>query len=248
MDSLVSVVVPVYNASEHILGCIHSVLSQTYQQIEVIAIDDMSTDSSFSLLQSIRDERLVVLRNEKNSGVAYTRNKGIELSKGKYIAFLDADDVWGLDKLRIQVDLMRETDAEFSCTAYEKVNRKGEVLCTIQVPEWIDKDIILKGNVVGCSTVVCQASLFEKARFGSYELSEDFVLWYELLGRVDRFLGISTPLVKYLVSDNSRSSDKIKVVRYQWYIFRVVFKLSLSKSLYYYLLYLIKGFRRFKGF
>lgn len=247
MKELVSVVIPAYNCEKYIRECIESALSQSYENIEVIVVNDCSTDSTYQILKSYSDERITVINNSKNLGVVKSRNKAIESSEGRYIAFLDADDIWKKDKLKLQIEQMRNNSSAISCCTYKKISDDGSEVGSVIVPKSIKKDTLLKGNVMGCSTVVYDVKLLGKRYFQDYELSEDFVLWYSILSEGHFCLGVIEPLVKYRVLDASRSSDKIKVVAYQWYLYRNVFKLSLPSAVFYYFIYLIKGYLRYKG-
>jgi teichuronic acid biosynthesis glycosyltransferase TuaG len=247
MKPMVSVITPVFNGEKYIEECIKSILSQEFTDFELIVVNDFSTDSTADLLNLFEDSRIIILNNDKNLGVVESRNNAINFSSGKYIAFLDADDTWHKKKLTIQISKMEETGVAISSTSYRKVNEKGLQVGLVSVPKEISSDLILIGNIIGCSTVIYNTEILGKKRFKEYKLSEDFILWYEILEETGICLGLNIPLTNYRVVNESRSSDKMKVIKYQWYIYRKIFKLSLFKSLHFYVVYLIKGYLRYKN-
>ena len=122
-----SIITPLYNGEEFIRDAVESVLAQTYENWELLVIDDGSSDNGYNIVKeySDNDKRIKLLKNEKNSGVTKTRNKGIEASDGRYIAFLDSDDMWHREKLEKQLNFMNNKNAAISCTAYARVDRAG---------------------------------------------------------------------------------------------------------------------------
>lgn len=247
MEKLVTIITPLYNAEKYIEGTIESVINQTYKNWEMIIIDDDSKDNSYKLVLELakQDKRIKLIKNKENSGVTKTRNKGIELARGKYIAFLDADDLWGKMKLEKQISFMEKSKALISYTGYEKINEDGCIRGEIKVPKKVTYNDSLKGNIMGCLTVIYNCEKLGKKYFKELKMSEDHVLWLEILKKIDSY-GIEEPLAKYRVLKDSRSSSKIEAIKFQWKINREIEKLNLIESIYYFINYLWFGYRRYK--
>ncbi|MBI9099497.1 MAG: glycosyltransferase family 2 protein [Spirochaetaceae bacterium] len=246
-EPLVSIISPVYNSSETLRDTINSVLRQTYTNWELILIDDKSTDNSREIIVEYTKKyhNIKMLVNDINQGVCYSRNRGINHSNGKYIAFLDSDDLWMERKLEIQIPFMDNRNISLSYTGYYKCDFNLSIRSVINVPQKISYSSLLKTNVMGCLTVVYNKDLLGIRLFGDYILSEDYLLWLELLKELDFAYGVRLPLAKYRVGKTSRSSNKIKAVKYQWQIYRKIEGLSMIKSVFYFVLYLVLGVQRY---
>lgn len=247
MEELVSIITPLYNAEKYIEATINSIQNQTYKNLEMIIVDDCSKDGSYNLVLKLskQDKRIKLIKNKENSGVTKTRNKGIKLAKGKYIAFLDADDLWKKEKLEKQVSFMKKNKILISYTGYEKINEDGTIRGIIEVPKRVIYSESLKGNIMGCLTVIYNQSKLGKKYFKELKMSEDHVLWLEILKDTDSY-GIQESLAQYRVLENSRSSSKINAIKFQWKINREIEKLCILKSVYYFINYLWFGYRRYK--
>jgi glycosyltransferase involved in cell wall biosynthesis len=247
MEKLVSIITPLYNAEKYIEKTIESVINQTYKNWEMIIVDDYSKDNSYKLVLELskQDKRIKLIKNDKNNGVTKTRNKGIKLAKGKYIAFLDADDLWKKEKLEKQIFFMERSKISISYTGYEKINEDGTIRGEIKVPKKVIYHESLKGNIMGCLTVIYNCEKLGKKYFKELKMSEDHVLWLEILKSTDSY-GIEKSLAKYRVLENSRSSSKIDAIKFQWEINREIEKLNIFKSIYYFIKYLWNGYKRYK--
>lgn len=247
MEQLVSVVTPMYNAEKFIGETIESVLSQTYQNWEMIIINDCSKDNGVEIVKKYQeqDSRIKLYNNEQNKGVSETRNRGIELAKGKYIAFLDSDDLWEKQKLEKQVKFMEENDVILSYTSYEKMNEDGSKRGIIEVPERLDYKELLKNCLVNCLTAMYRREDLKDFKFKNTKV-EDYIFWLEVFKKIDYAYGINEPLGYYRLSADSRSSNKIDIVKFHWYIYRHVEKLSILSALYYYLIYIFRGLKRYR--
>ena len=241
-----SIITPLYNGEEFIKDAVESVLAQTYENWELLVIDDGSADNGYNIVKeySDKDKRIKLLKNEKNSGVTKTRNKGIESSKGRYIAFLDSDDMWQKEKLERQINFMKAHDAAISCTAYARVDREGNEKKIIHVKEEITYNMLLKTNMMGCLTVIYDTEKTGKRYFAEAEKSEDYILWLSMVRDIKKAYGLDETLAYYRVLDNSRSSNKLKVVKFQWKIYRKYEKLSLFKTMYCFIFYILEGTRK----
>ena len=239
----ISIIVPMYNAEKFIGKTIESVLAQTYQNWEMLIMNDVSTDNSLAIVSvyAKKDERIKIVNTEKNVGVVKGRNFLIDLASGKYIAFLDADDYWHNEKLEKQIKFMKEKNASISCTEYTRVKENEEKINDVIIKEEISYNDMLKNNYLGCLTVIYDAEKIGKRYFKELEKNEDYVLWLEIVKDVDIIYGLKENLAYYRVLDNSRSSNKVKTAKVRWEIYRKIEKLSLLKSIYYFLHYAIRA-------
>ena len=239
----VSIIVPMYNAEKFIGKTIESVLSQTYENWEMLIMNDVSTDNSLAVVNEFakKNDRIKVVNTEKNMGVVKGRNHLIDLANGKYIAFLDADDYWHSQKLEKQIQFMKEKNASISCTEYTRVKENEEKINDVIIKEEISYNDMLKNNYLGCLTVIYDAEKIGKRYFKELEKNEDYVLWLEIVKDVNTIYGLKENLAYYRVLDNSRSSNKVKTAKVRWEIYRKIEKLSLLKSIYYFLHYAIRA-------
>jgi len=246
----VSVVMPAYNAEAYIEAAIRSVMNQTFENWELIVIDDGSRDATVDIVRRLtqEDARITLLQNEKNMGVSKTRNRGMDLAEDNYVAFLDSDDIWHPEKLESQLARMKQTGADFSYCSYAIVNVDGvKVKADYCVPEKITFHDLLKENVIGCSTVMLAPHVAKQYRFGSAFYHEDYVMWTQLLKDGYRACGNTEVLVDWRFIENSRSYDKRKAAMNRWRIYRKYLNLSLSQSIRAFSGYAFAGLRKYFG-
>lgn len=231
---LVSIITPMYNAGKTIGHTIASVQAQTYRNWEMIIVDDCSTDESAWYVEQCaqKDQRIRLIRQEQNYGIARTRNTAMQHARGRYVAFLDSDDLWLPQKLEKQLAFMKEHDAAFSHTACEIVDTNGQKTGKIRhVPIKVTYEDILKGNVINCLTVV-----LDVGRVGIPVMPqihhEDYACWLELLQKEDYAWGLDEILASYRETGASTSGNKFRVAKWQWKIYRNYLKLNLIKSSY----------------
>lgn len=226
--SRVSVVMPVYNAEPWMRRSIDSVLRQTHPSLELIAVDDGSSDGSWAVLQDYAhaDARVRPIRLERNGGVAAARNAGIAAATGSHIAFLDSDDWWHPCKLEWQLAQMIAAGVQVSYGPYDRVTPQGRLLSQVRPREAVDYRDMLKSNHIGHLTGMYERSL--GAAGFQHVGHEDYVFWLELVRRAGRAICISTqePLAWYLVRDGSVSSNKIRAAAWQWRIYREIERLG----------------------
>lgn len=243
---LVSIVMPAYNSESFVGEAIASVHSQTHAHWNLIVVDDCSSDGTARVARewSRRDPRIAVVGSLANGGTAAARNVGLSHCHGRFVAFLDADDVWMPEKLEKQLSFMAERNADFSFTAYQKFGAEGlgGVIVARPTVSWRD---MLKGNRIGCSTVVLDARAFPRLRFPSglarrgelplwRSLSdperrldlierggrEDYALWLSLLRQRGLAYGLNEPLVRYRVHGASKTARKLRAIVAQWIVYR----------------------------
>lgn len=246
---LVSVVMPAYNAEAFIEEAIQSVLNQTIKNLELIIIEDHSPDGTKAAASAMAqtDERIRLFCNARNMGVAESRNRGIDNSRGEYIAFLDSDDIWHPDKLEKQLKLIEEKNADIAYCGYSIVNERGEKICAdFTVPEEISFKTMLVKNVFSCSTVLLRKSILDVHRFRSDFYHEDFVLWLELLRDGNRAVGIPQALADYRQSENSRSGNKFKAAAERWKVYRKFLGYGIVKSTFITIRYAVLGLIKYR--
>ena len=244
----VSVIMPNYNGEKFLKETIDSVLSQTYQNLELIFIDDCSTDGSLEIVKSIKDDRLIILSTEENGGAAKARNKGIDYATGKWLAFLDSDDLWTSDKLSRQLSFMVEKDVAFSFTHYDVINELGEKQTEFRPKktEYTYKQI-LKHNSIGCLTVVVDVEKVGKVYMPEEAVKrEDFAAWISVLEKGEKAYCLDQTLAKYRLHANSVSSKKVKMIKYQWRVLRKVFKFNPFKAVFYLVCWAVSGVFKYR--
>lgn len=230
----VTVVMPVHNTVAHLRETLEGLRVQTFADWDCVAVDDGSEDDSLAVLQewALRDERLRLKVLERNAGAAVARNQGIRAARGRFIAFLDSDDVWHPEKLERQLRFMQETGARFSYTAMARMNESGRVIGSVGVPRRVRRKDMLKTNYIGCSTAMYDTSYFGKVEMPPIRRRQDYALWLKLLGQVDYAYGLNEPLTFYRVRAGSVSSNKLDTSRYTWRVYRQIEELSLATSVY----------------
>lgn len=241
MSDIISIITPCYNCSELIAETIKSVLSQTYSKWELLICDDCSTDNSAEIIKSFasKDSRIIYLKTEKASGSpTKPRNMCIEKARGRYIAFLDSDDLWLPNKLEEQIKLLMTTsNAAIAFSYYEKIDEAGtRDNRVVKSPDNITYNKLLYGNVIGCLT-----GMYDTKKVGKIYLEnighEDYVLWLNILKRGYIAKNTNNVQALYRVRSNSVSANKIKVLGWQWNIYRKSEKLGMIKSAYYFCCY-----------
>ena len=236
---LVSIITPMYNAKETIESTIASVKAQTYKNWEMIIVDDCSNDGSAAYVEQCasKDERIRLIRHDHNCGIAETRNTAMQHARGRYVAFLDSDDLWLPQKLEKQISFMKEHDASFSHTACEVVNESGQKIGKIRhVPLQVNYDELLIGNVINCLTVVIDVKRIGRPIMPAIR-HEDYACWLEILQKEEYAWGLDEVLAEYREVGTSMSGNKIRVAVWQWNIYRKYLKLNLIKSVYYFIHY-----------
>ena len=247
-EPLVSVIMPVHNGEAYIEAAVRSVMNQSYSNWELFVIDDCSTDNTQVILEGLsrEDERVNFIKNPENIGTAKTRNRGLELCKGDYVAFLDADDVWKADKLQIQLKKFSDTGADLVYSSYAIVDEDGQASrSSYIVSETVTFEGLLKENIIGCSTVILSRELADKYRFEEDYYHEDYCLWLNILRDGYTGAGCSEVLVEWRLITNSRSFDKRNSALYRWKIYREYLNLSFFKSLGLFFHYFIGGIKKY---
>lgn len=236
---LVSIITPSFNSSRFIEDTVSSVLNQTYPHFELIIVDDCSKDSSWEMITAFskKDERIKIYQLEKNSGAAAARNYGIQAANGKYLAFLDSDDLWDQHKLEVQVKFMESNNYTFSFTNYKMIDEKGNSLNkTVTCPSVIDYKSLLKNTTIGCLTVMLNIEQLGKPIMPNLQ-PEDTALWLKILRNNNKAYCLQDVLASYRIVGNSASSNKLKVAKKMWIVYRKSENINRLKASWYFVHY-----------
>lgn len=248
-QDLVSIITPTYNSEKYIIDTIQSVILQTYENWELIIIDDCSIDNTVSIIKSFiaKDERIKLKQNKKNSGAAFSRNEGLIKCKYDYIAFLDSDDIWNKNKLLKQLYFMKNNNISFSFTGFEIINNlghlTGKTIDTQQKGSFSYKDMLAKKATLGCSTVMIYKCSFKGLlQMPSIRTGQDYAFWLKLLKNSNKRAYIySTAFTQYRITPTSISRNKFKKAKRQWFIYRQIENLNIFKSMYYFYFYAVRA-------
>lgn len=245
---LVSIITPAYNCENFISETIDSVLAQTYTDWEMIIVDDRSTDNTEKIIidYSKNDNRIRLIKLTENSGAAVARNIAIENANGRFIAFLDSDDMWKKDKLEVQLKFMRQNNYGFTFTGYEFIReRDSDTAKVFGVPASLNYSQALKNTVIGCLTVVIDKDIIGNFKMPLVRRGQDNLTWLMLLKRGHLAYGLNENLACYRRVTGSLSNNKIKALKRQWSNYRNVIKLPLFKCVYYYTFYVINNVKKY---
>lgn len=246
-EELVSIIMPCYNAERFIQDSINSVLAQSYQNWELLISNDNSKDNSkeIVLANQRRDKRIKFIDSEENVGPALTRNKAISIAKGRYIAFLDSDDMWDNKKLQIQVEWMKSNNIAFSYSSYRVITEEGVDT---------NKDIIakskltyrgyLRNTLIGCLTVIIDRKMIGDFKMSNIKSSQDMALWLEIMKRGFDAYGCDKILASYRLVSTSNTSKKWKAAMDVWRVYREIENLSLIYSAYNFLGYAFNAVKK----
>jgi teichuronic acid biosynthesis glycosyltransferase TuaG len=243
-NDLISVIMPAYNSSAFIADSIRSVLQQTYSKWELIVIDDCSSEPIKPIVQSFQDDRIRYTRLAKNSGVAIARNVGISKAKGRYIAFLDSDDIWLKNKLSEQLQFMETAHIGFSYTWYSQFKEEpSKPIRLVKTKKYVDYRRLLYGNDIGCLTI-----MLDRAQVQHIEMPvshhEDYVTWLNILKTGIKAYSLAQELARYRISKDSLSGNKKRSINWTWKVYRESQKLPLLVASYYTVCYIFNGIKK----
>jgi len=245
-EILVSVIIPAYNCEKYISKSIYSALSQEVP-LEILVINDCATDGTDEAVKPYLDNPAVrYIQNEKNMGVAKTRNRGVQLARGKYVAFLDSDDWWENGKLKKQLDLMEKESVVLCCTGRDLMNPDGTFMGkSIPVSEKITYRDLLKHNCINCSSVLLVRSVALEFPMEHEDSHEDYITWLKILKKYGRACGVNEPLLKYRLSTTGKSGSKWKSAGMTWKVYRYM-GFGLIKSFFCFCSYAIHGVWKYR--
>lgn len=221
MEKLVSVIMPSYNTADYIGETIESVMQQTYQNWELIIVDDCSTDNTDDIVAAYKDARIRYLKNQKNSGAAVSRNRAIKEAKGTYIAFLDSDDLWVAHKLEKQIRFMEEHQYIFTCGYSDYIDERSMPLHIIdKCPKKVTRAGMYAYNWVGCLTAMYYAPAVGLIQIEDVPKRNDYAIWLKIVRKADCYC-IPEILGSYRVRKQSLSHvSKWKLIQAHYYMFR----------------------------
>lgn len=232
-SALISIITPSYNSLEFLPDTAQSIFNQTYTNWEWLIVDDGSIDGTIDYLKNLAkdDSRIKPTFLDNNQGAANARNIAIQKAKGKYIAFLDSDDIWNHNKLLYQVSFMQKNDYAFTFTNYKLMEQSGEILNKVIVaPKKIMYEDLLKNTIIGCLTVMLDIEKVGRVQMPMIRSRQDFALWLSILKRGIVAYGIQEDLACYRKVQGSISSNKVKAAKMNWFVYRKIEKLSVPKA------------------
>ena len=238
---VISIITPVYNSGKYVDATINSVLCQTYQNWELLLVDDCSTDNSFEIISNYAqlDARIRVFRNISNSKAYETRNCALRNAKGSFIAFLDSDDIWHPSKLQVQLEFMKTNNYSFTYTAFARF--VGSPIITDKIIDVVHK--VSYNYLLGNSVIATSSVMIDKNITGYFEMQnvyyDDFVLWLELLKKVPHAYCLNEVFLYYRISVNSLSNNKFRSALKVYQIFVRNLDLNFFESHFYFLKWLV---------
>lgn len=249
MNNLVSIITPSYNSAKFIENTINSVLKQTYQNWEMIIVDDVSKDNTIDIIKEYvkKDNRIKLVQLTSNSGAAVARNTAIENAKGRFIAFLDSDDLWVAEKLEKQINFMLRNNYSFTYTNYNLIDEDNvKYGKTFKAKKEVTYHDLLKTCSIGCLTVIYDSAKLGKIYMPLIRKRQDYGLWLKILKIIPKAYCLEESLAIYRTHQNSISSNKKNAALYQWKIYREVEKLNILLSVYFFVHYAINGLIKYK--
>ena len=248
MNELVSIITPMFNSIEYIGIAIMSVQAQTYENWEMIIVDDASNDGSVDVVKSFveKDKRIQIISQLMNNGAAAARNNGIRSASGRYIAFLDSDDLWYPEKLEKQLSFMLLNHYSLSFTSYRKINQNGQYIGHVGINKievgYLD---LLKTNHIGCLTAMMDTELLGGKKYMPLiKKQHDHGYWLSILKEGHMAYGLNEALAAYRCRKGSINNNKIKTIPYQWELYRKHEDLNLMSSIFYMISYALHGFSK----
>ena len=233
MSELVSIIIPYYKKKSFFKKTITSIKKQTYKYIEIILIYDDSNRSDLifikNTLKKIKNKKIII--NKKNMGAGVSRNNGIKKSKGKYLSFLDADDIWDKNKLKKQIQFMKKNNLNFSYSDYSIINEKGILLKKIKSPKIIKFKNLLFSCDIALSSVIINSKLLKSEKFKNLKTKEDYLLWLKLSQKNIKMMGINKNLVFWRKTSNSLSSSVIQKFKDAFLVYNKYLKLNFLFSI-----------------
>ena len=250
MLELVSIITPCYNSEKFISDTILSVQKQTYTHWEMIIVDDGSKDKTVEIVQNFmeNDHRIQLMTLNKNSGAAKARNAGIEKIRGKYMTFLDADDIWFPDFIENSIEAIKKSGINFVFSSYKRSNENLEFIYSdFIVPKKVTYTDILKTNSISCLTAFIDVEVLGIKKMPDILKRQDMGLWLKYLKEIPYAYGIQEPKAIYRIRENSLSRNKKNLLKYQWDFYYYVEKLGFFPSIYYMVHWMVRGFLKYRN-
>lgn len=243
---LVSIITPCYNSEKFIAETYQSIRNQIYTNWEWIIVDDASIDKSVEIIKSFNDDRVKLLEQKVNKGASEARNKGLNLANGRFITFIDSDDLWLPNFLEKTINYLANTKEELVYTSYKRVDEDLQPLLTDFIAiDYIDRNRILYNCPIPMLTSVYDTERIGKITFPEVELREDHAMWIDLLQKVRYARAIKETLAIYRIRNNSVSRNKLKIALKQYEVYRKYLKMNFLKSSYYTFFWALNGMKKY---
>ena len=237
MNPLISIITPNYNASKYIAATIESVQNQTYKNWELLIVDDCSTDNSIEIIKVLKnnDTRIKLFELPQNSGPAVVRNIGIKMAQGRYLTFIDSDDIWLPNFIETSLKKVKNSEG-FVFASYHRFDENLKPYYKdFMVPNKVNYSDILKSNSISCLTAFIDIQKLGKIYMPEILYRQDMGLWLQYLKKIDVAIGIKQPLAIYRIRKKSHSRNKWNLLKHQWDFYRNTAQLSALTSVYYFL-------------
>lgn len=246
MEGLITIITPNYNSSKYLLDTFKSVQSQSYQDWEWIIVDDNSSDDSKKIIHSFNDPRIRLLENSENKGAAYSRNLALAKARGRFITFLDSDDLWEESFLEISINYLIKSGETLVYSSYKRVDENLKPLLDDFIAiDYIDYKRILFNCPIPMLTAMYDTKMIGKIYFPEVELREDHAMWINLLKKIKYARAIQQPLGIYRMRGNSVSRNKFMIGIKQFELYRKFMNMNFLKSSYYTLCWAINGLKKY---
>ncbi len=221
MNELVSIIMPSYNTGKYIKETVESVINQTYINWELLIVDDCSVDNTDEVIKEFKDKRIKFFKNEKNSGAAISRNKALREAKGKWIAFLDSDDIWEKEKLEKQINFMKKNNYDFTYTDYQEIDENSNPLNKIVTgPKKITKVGMYNYCWPGCLTVMYNTDKVGLIQIENLPKNNDYAMWLKAIKKSNCYL-LNESLSRYRIRSGSISNHSVfKLIKYHYILYK----------------------------
>ncbi len=247
---LISIIIPYFRKRKYIRSTLISILNQSYSRFEILIIYDDNLNVELKYLKDLIkiDKRIKLIKNNKNIGAGLSRNKGLKFSKGNYICFIDADDIWKKNKLKLQLEFMKKKNYLVSHTSYVIFDKSNKIIQLRKAKNFFNfKDLVTSCDI-GLSTVMIKKSIINKnMKFSKTKTKEDFILWLKIIKRGIPIHGLDIPLTNWRSLDDSLSSSTFQKIKDGYGVYRLYLNYGYIKSFYYLFLlsinFLIKSFK-----
>lgn len=246
MEIEVSIITPCYNSEKFIKDTYDSIKNQSFKNWEWIIVDDKSSDNSVREIDSFNDKRIKLFVNPENKGAAFSRNFALNIASGRYITFIDSDDLWKFNFLEKSINFLKSENEELVYSSYERVNEKLEPL----LEDFIAEDFITSKRILYNCPIPMLTSMYDSKRIGKIyfpdvELREDHAMWIELLKKIKHARSIQDSLGIYRMRNNSVSRNKLKIAKKQFDLYYKYLKMNIFKSVYYTFNWGVNGLRKY---
>ncbi len=243
---IVSIITPCFNSSKYLAETYKSILDQTYTNWEWIVVDDYSTDNSVELLKSFEESRLIIIQAKSNKGAANARNQGLDIAKGRYITFLDSDDIWKPNFIERCLTFLRDNNETLVYATYHRVNEELQpILKDFIAIDKVNKNRILYNCPIPMLTSMYDQKEIGKIYFPDIELREDHAMWINLLNKIEHARAIKEPLAYYRIRENSVSRDKFRIAKKQYNLYREFLKMNVFKASFYTCCWALNGLKKY---